>query len=141
MIFDSGTIEWIEVFSSFFMGFIVMWLAFYFFAREDKFGASEYAGFISTMFGGAIIEVYTTQLTDQTRYIFWFYPIGLMVAMIVYWGIGGKVTFRRGSRPLWAALSAPEAPVKVDEVALRAAEAAHRAVEEAEEAEAAEATK
>ena len=94
MILDPGTIEWIEVIGSLVMGFIVMWLAFYFFAREDKFTAAEYAGFITAMFGGAIIEVFTTQLTDQTRYIFWFYPLGLLIAMLLYYCVGGQITFK-----------------------------------------------
>jgi uncharacterized membrane protein YeaQ/YmgE (transglycosylase-associated protein family) len=73
------------------MGAIVMWIAFFFFAREKDFTAAEFGGFISAFFGGAILQVYTTQLTDETKFIFWFYPIGLLLGMIAYKISGGKV--------------------------------------------------
>jgi fluoride ion exporter CrcB/FEX len=85
------------VVGSFIIGFIVMWIAFLFIAREKEFTAAEFGGFISAFFGGAILTVYTTQLTSETQWIFWIYPIGLGVGMICYRAWGGTVDKTKGA--------------------------------------------
>jgi hypothetical protein len=74
---------------SFCMGFIVIWIAFYFFNRSQTFSATEFGEFIAVFFGGTVLNIYTTQLSDQTKFIFWFYPIGLVIGMFAYHFIGG----------------------------------------------------
>jgi len=74
---------------SFCMGFIVIWIAFFFFNRSQTFSATEFGEFIAVFFGGTVLNIYTTQLSDQTRFIFWFYPIGLVIGMFAYHFIGG----------------------------------------------------
>jgi len=78
----------LEIIGTIIMGFIVMWIGFYFIARETTFNAAEFGGFLSAFFGGAVLQIYTTQLSDETKFIFWFYPVGLGAALIVYhfWG-------------------------------------------------------
>ncbi|MDD1665338.1 MAG: hypothetical protein LUQ32_08265 [Methanomicrobiales archaeon] len=66
------------------MGFVVGWLGLYFIAREISFTAAEFGGFITAFFGGAVLQVYTTQLAADTRILFWFYPIGLLAALLFY---------------------------------------------------------
>ncbi|MGA2121777.1 MAG: hypothetical protein ABSG49_06995 [Methanoregula sp.] len=80
---------------SFCMGFIVMWIGFYFFNRSTTFDAKEFGEFIAVFFGGTIIQIYTTQLADPTKFIFWIYPIGLVMGMFAYHFISsGKITIK-----------------------------------------------
>ncbi len=70
--------------SAFLMGFVVMWIGFFFISRELQFTAAEFGGFITSFFGGAVIAVYTTMLNPATQILFWWYPIGLAVGLLVY---------------------------------------------------------
>ena len=88
---------------SFIMGFIVIWIAFFFFAREKEFTAAEFGGFITAFFGGAILTIFTTFTNAETQWIFWWYPVGLLIGMFAYKQSGGNITvmglkeFRRHS--------------------------------------------
>jgi len=67
------------------MGFVVMWIGLYFIARTTEFTAAEFGGFMTAFFGGAVIAVFTTfQSEPETKVLFWWYPIGLIVIMLVY---------------------------------------------------------
>jgi hypothetical protein len=66
------------------MGIVVMWIGFYFIARETAFTAVEFGGFITAFFGGAVLEVYITQLDNETKLLFWWYPIGLLIGLLIY---------------------------------------------------------
>jgi hypothetical protein len=76
------------------MGVIVMWVGFYFIAREkeDNYTAGEYAAFLTAFFGGAVIQVFTTQLNPDTQVLFWWYPIGLFVGFVAYYVLPGQRT-------------------------------------------------
>jgi hypothetical protein len=82
------------------MGFVIMWIGYYFIDREQTFTAAEFGGFITAFFGGAILEIYTTQLDSGTRFIFWFYPIGLFIGLVVYHRLDddSKMKLRFGNR-------------------------------------------
>ena len=56
--------------SAFLMGFVVMWIGFFFISRELQFTAAEFGGFITSFFGGAVIAVYTTMLNPATQILF-----------------------------------------------------------------------
>ncbi len=77
-------LTWEEV-GSFLMGFFVAWIAFYFFNRAETFNGTEFAAFMAAIFGGAIISVFSTFLIDDNKWIFWFYPIGLVFGMICFY--------------------------------------------------------
>jgi len=74
----------IEAAGSLFMGFFVAWVAFYFFNRDKTFNATEFGAFMAVIFGGTIIQVFTSFLTTPNQWIFWVYPIGLVFGMIIY---------------------------------------------------------
>jgi hypothetical protein len=85
---------------SFSMGFLVIWIAFYFFNRSQTFTAAEFGEFIAVFFGGTILNIYTTQLSEATRFVFWFYPIGLVIGMFAYHFIGGgNITVQEIAEP------------------------------------------
>jgi hypothetical protein len=71
------------------MGFIVVWIAFFILNRTKDFNTAAFAEIIGVFFGATILNIYTTYLNDQTKFIFWFYPIGLVVGMFAYHFIGG----------------------------------------------------
>jgi len=73
-----------EALSSTIMGFVVMWIGYYFIAREQTFTAAEFGGFITAFFGGAVIEIFTTQFNNEAKFIFWFYPVGLFIGLLAY---------------------------------------------------------
>jgi hypothetical protein len=81
-----------EALSSILLGAIVMYIGFFFIAREKNFTAAEFGGFITAFLGGAILTVYTTHLNQESQWIFWFYPVGLLCGMIAYWALGGAIT-------------------------------------------------
>ena len=66
------------------MGFFVSWVAFIFFNRETSFNATEFGTFMGVIFGGTIITIFSSYLTNQNQWIFWIYPVGLVIGMIVY---------------------------------------------------------
>ena len=74
----------IEAAGSLFMGFFVAWVAFYFFNRDKTFNATEFGAFMAVIFGGTIIQVFTSFLTTPNQWIFWVYPIGLVIRMFVF---------------------------------------------------------
>ncbi len=94
----------VEVVGSLFMGFFVAWIAFYFFNRDDKFSGAEFAAFMTAIFGGAVVSVFSTYLTTDDKWIFWVYPIGLVAGMFcfgiyaAYKGKGG-ITFGKPHAP------------------------------------------
>ena len=88
-----------EVIGSLFMGFFVAWIAWYFFNREQTFTGTEFAAFITAIFGGTIVTVFSTFLVSDNKWIFWFYPIGLVAGMFgfaifAFFAGNGKITIR-----------------------------------------------
>jgi membrane protein DedA with SNARE-associated domain len=85
---------------SFFMGFFVSWIAFYFFNRDDKFSGTEFAAFMTAIFGGAVVTVFSTYLTADDKWVFWIYPLGLVVGMFCFYLMAkhakGNITMRYG---------------------------------------------
>ncbi len=67
-----------------------MWIGLYFIAREGTFTATEYAAFLTAFFGGAVISVFTTMTDNDTKILFWVYPIGLFAAFLLYYLLPGK---------------------------------------------------
>jgi len=66
------------------MGLFVSWVAFFFFKREKEFDAKEFGAFMAVIFGGTIIQVFSSYLTTGDQWIYWVYPIGLVVGMFAY---------------------------------------------------------
>jgi len=78
------------ILGSFLMGFVVMWICFFILNRIKDFSASAFGEIIVALFGGTILTVYTTTLSDAV-WVFWIYPIGLIVGMAGYFLAGGNV--------------------------------------------------
>jgi len=89
------TWDWIltvELIGSFCMGVFVAWIAFFFLNREKDFTAKEFGEFVGVFFGGAIVQLYSSQvISTQNAWIFWIYPIGLLCGMIFYAAKGGNI--------------------------------------------------
>ncbi|MEI6842312.1 MAG: hypothetical protein WCK53_13680 [Methanomicrobiales archaeon] len=66
------------------MGFFVSWVAFIFFNHGTSFSGTEFGTFMGVIFGGTIITIFTSYLTNQNQWIYWIYPVGLVFGMIVY---------------------------------------------------------
>lgn len=80
------------------MGIVIMWVAFYFFNRAPAFTAKEFGEFIAVFFGGVVIQIFITQLNNDTKVIFWFYPIGLFFGIFLYRYLGGgNITLQKAS--------------------------------------------
>ena len=82
-------ITFVEILGSLCMGIFVAWIAFFFLNRETTFTAKEFGEFVAIFFGGTIIQVYSSQVTSQTMWVYWIYPIGLVAGMLAYKYIGG----------------------------------------------------
>ena len=75
---------------SFLMRFLVMWIGFYFIVSNYQYTATEFAVFLTASFGGAALQVFTTEMTADTQILFWVYPISLFVGFLIYSLLPGK---------------------------------------------------
>jgi len=60
------------------------WVAFFFFNRDTVFNATEFGAFMTLILGGTIITVFSFFLTTQNQWVYWIYPMGLVVGMFAY---------------------------------------------------------
>ncbi len=74
---------------AFSMGFLVIWVGFVYLNRGTSFTVVEFGEFITVLFGGAAVSILTTQFDEGTKFIFWYYPIGLVAGMFAYHYLGG----------------------------------------------------
>jgi len=85
---------YVAIVGSFLMGFVIMWICFFILNRIKEFSATAFGEIITALFGGTVLTIYTTTLSDA-GWIFWIYPVGLVVGMIFYHFLGGgAITFR-----------------------------------------------
>lgn len=62
------------------LGVVIGWLIRYFLARFTEFNVRIFTSIVSVLCGGAIIKMFP----DPYQYAGWFYPIGLLLGVILY---------------------------------------------------------
>ncbi len=67
------------------MGFVLMGgFGLCFVAREKEYSGAEFAAFITAFLGGAVLQIYTTELDPDTKVLFWLYAVGLLAGLLLY---------------------------------------------------------
>jgi uncharacterized membrane protein len=61
------------------LGAVIGWLVRYFIRRLNRFGPVVLGSVVSVILGGAVIK-----FLEADRSVWWFYPIGLAVGLVVY---------------------------------------------------------
>jgi hypothetical protein len=101
-----------EMLGSACMGIFVAWIGFFFINRDTTFNAKEFGEFIAIFFGGVIVQLYSAQsavISPENSWVFWIYPLGLVLGMIGYHLNGGNIKakfqhtskYLRGIPALW----------------------------------------
>jgi hypothetical protein len=95
----------VAIVGSFLMGFVVMWICFFILNRIQTFDAAAFGEIIVAMFGGTILTIYSTTISD-VQWVFWIYPMGLVGGMLGYHFLaGGNVKLgAEGFTPLFRSL-------------------------------------